>query len=242
MPLCDSLWPCEWVSSLIACSHRSAPSRLADGSDQFSFGLILHELAAGKRAFRRDSAAETMTAIIRDEAEPLPASVPAPVRRTIERCLAKDPERRYGSTRNLYCELRQTRDGRSQTPGPPAAVVGATARAGSRWPWAAAVVTALATSVSGRPDARAARSRQPAHAGRDYETRRRELERPDARYHQWVRDQRILGAGGAGRLGYTRFRRWAENHTAAGRRMGAPARFRLQTGNCGRPDGHGDLG
>ena len=43
-------------------------------SDQFSFGLILYEMAAGKRAFQRASAAETMTAIIREDAEPLPAS------------------------------------------------------------------------------------------------------------------------------------------------------------------------
>src|ERR1035441_2455226 len=56
-------------------------------SDQFSFGLIVYELAAGKRAFVRPSAAETMAAIIRDEAEPLPATVPAPLRWVAERCL-----------------------------------------------------------------------------------------------------------------------------------------------------------
>jgi eukaryotic-like serine/threonine-protein kinase len=63
-------------------------------SDQFAFGLILYELAAHKRAFVRDSAAETMTAIIRDEAEPLPPSVPAPLRWVVERCMAKDPAER----------------------------------------------------------------------------------------------------------------------------------------------------
>ena len=46
-------------------------------SDQFSFGLLVHELAAGKRTFARPTAAETMAAIIRDEAEPLSPSVPA---------------------------------------------------------------------------------------------------------------------------------------------------------------------
>ena len=45
-------------------------------SDQFSFGLILYELASGKRAFAGASAAETMSAIIRDEAGTLPPSVP----------------------------------------------------------------------------------------------------------------------------------------------------------------------
>ena len=42
-------------------------------SDQFSLGLVLYQMASGKRAFERSSAAETMTAIIREEAEPLPA-------------------------------------------------------------------------------------------------------------------------------------------------------------------------
>jgi serine/threonine protein kinase len=102
-------------------------------SDQFSFGLILYELATGKRAFQRESAAETMTAIIHDEAEPLPSAVPAPLRWTIERCLGKDPDHRYDSTRDLYRELRQTREGSSQTPGQTSAVVRAPRGARSRW-------------------------------------------------------------------------------------------------------------
>src|ERR1022692_591441 len=79
-------------------------------SDQFSFGLIVYELAAGKRAFVRPSAAETMAAIIRDEAEPLPATVPAPLRWVAERCLAKDPAERYDSTKDLYRELKLARE------------------------------------------------------------------------------------------------------------------------------------
>ncbi len=51
-----------------------------------------------------------MAAIIREEPEPLPATVPAPLRWTIARCLAKDPGDRYGSTRDLYLELRIMRD------------------------------------------------------------------------------------------------------------------------------------
>jgi serine/threonine protein kinase/Tol biopolymer transport system component len=84
-------------------------------SDQFSFGLVLHELASGRRAFPRGSAAETMTAIIREEADPLPATVPAPLRWIVERLLAKDPSDRYESTRDLYRELRQIRDRLSES-------------------------------------------------------------------------------------------------------------------------------
>src|SRR5215813_5937182 len=56
-------------------------------SDQFSFGSILYEIATGKQAFRRPSAAQTMAAIIQDEPEPiarLNPKVPAPLRWTIE--------------------------------------------------------------------------------------------------------------------------------------------------------------
>ncbi len=84
-------------------------------SDQFSFGLVLYELATGHRPFPRDSAAEIMTAIIREDAEPLPSTVPAPLRWIIERLLAKDPADRYDSTRDLYRELRQVRDRMSES-------------------------------------------------------------------------------------------------------------------------------
>ena len=63
-------------------------------SDQFSFGLVLYELASGIRAFDRPTSAETMAAIIRDDPEPPPATLPQPLRWTIERCLSKDRERR----------------------------------------------------------------------------------------------------------------------------------------------------
>ncbi|MBI2690229.1 MAG: protein kinase [Acidobacteria bacterium] len=84
-------------------------------SDQFSLGLVLYELSTGRRAFKRDSAAELMTAIIREEIDPLPPAVPAPLRWIIERLLAKEPAGRYDSTRDLYRELRQVRDRLSET-------------------------------------------------------------------------------------------------------------------------------
>jgi serine/threonine protein kinase len=79
-------------------------------SDQFSFGLVLYELAAGGPAFNCASAAETMAAIIREEPPPLSASVPIPFRLTIERCMAKEPKQRYDTTRDLFLELKYLKD------------------------------------------------------------------------------------------------------------------------------------
>ena len=132
------------VGTVAYMSPEQASGRELDHrSDQFSFGLVLYELAARRRAFERGSAAETMTAIIREEAEPLPPEIPAPLRWTIERCMAKDPDQRYDSTRDLYRELRQTRDRLSQTLALPPAD-GNVQRTVSRWLWAATIVIAVA--------------------------------------------------------------------------------------------------
>src|SRR5271170_2073292 len=79
-------------------------------SDQFSFGLILHEMASGKQAFARNSSVETMAAIVRDEPSAIEEKIPAPLKWIIDRCLHKEPEQRYESTRDLYQELRNLRE------------------------------------------------------------------------------------------------------------------------------------
>jgi eukaryotic-like serine/threonine-protein kinase len=79
-------------------------------SDQFSFGVVMYELATGRKAFDRPSAAETMAAIIREDPAPLPSTIAAPLRWTIERCLAKEPSQRYDTTHDLFLELRHMRD------------------------------------------------------------------------------------------------------------------------------------
>jgi serine/threonine protein kinase/Tol biopolymer transport system component len=79
-------------------------------SDQFSFGLILHEMASGKQTFARDSSIETMAAIVRDEPPPLEEKLPVPLKWIIDRCLAKEPQQRYESTRDLFQELRNLRE------------------------------------------------------------------------------------------------------------------------------------
>jgi eukaryotic-like serine/threonine-protein kinase len=87
-------------------------------SDQFSFGSLVYEMSTGRRAFRRSTHAETLTAIIREEPDPIGQAspkAPAPLRWIVERCLAKDPEDRYTSTRDLARDLRSIRDHLSET-------------------------------------------------------------------------------------------------------------------------------
>ncbi|HEY1252371.1 MAG TPA: protein kinase [Thermoanaerobaculia bacterium] len=87
-------------------------------SDQFTLGAILYEMAAGQKAFQRKTGAETLVAIIREEPQPLSQlapKAPAPVRWIVERCLAKDPEERYASTKDLARDLRSLRDHLTET-------------------------------------------------------------------------------------------------------------------------------
>ncbi len=88
-------------------------------SDQFSFGLVVYEMATGKRSFQRRSQAETLAAILRDDPEPaasLNPQAPAPLCWLIDRCLAKDPSDRFASTRDLARDLATIRGRLSEVP------------------------------------------------------------------------------------------------------------------------------
>jgi len=78
-------------------------------SDIFSLGCVLYETASGRRAFARDTAVETMTAILREEPEEPAATDTAlapELQRIIARCLEKNPEERFQSARDLAFDLR----------------------------------------------------------------------------------------------------------------------------------------
>ena len=83
-------------------------------SDIFALGCILYELLTGLRAFRGDTAAETLAAVLRDHPTGLTASgraIPPAINGVVSRCLEKSPEERFQSARDLAFALKEIQAG-----------------------------------------------------------------------------------------------------------------------------------
>ena len=77
-------------------------------SDIFALGTILYEMVSGQRAFHRDTTAETMTAILKEEPAELSTPgkpIPPGLDRIVRRCLEKKPLQRFQSARDLAFNL-----------------------------------------------------------------------------------------------------------------------------------------
>ena len=83
-------------------------------TDIFAFGAILYEMLSGKRAFHGDSAADTMSAILREDPPELslhePEHSPAGLERIVRHCLEKNPEQRFHSAHDLAFDLEALSD------------------------------------------------------------------------------------------------------------------------------------
>jgi eukaryotic-like serine/threonine-protein kinase len=113
-------------------------------ADIFACGVMLYEMLGRRRPFDEETAAETMTAILRREPTPLDRlqpALPVPLVRVVERCLRKRPEERFHSAHDLGLALEASlgsvgREGvarpRPESPGPPRS-----------WVLAAALLTAV---------------------------------------------------------------------------------------------------
>ncbi len=90
-------------------SPEQVKGKPADGrSDIFSFGAILYEMLSGQRAFHRDSAAETMSAILREEPPDLSVtnqSVSPGLDRIVRHCIEKSAEQRFHSAHDVAFAL-----------------------------------------------------------------------------------------------------------------------------------------
>jgi Tol biopolymer transport system component len=110
-------------------------------TDIWSFGCVLFEMLAGKRAFQGEDASDTLAAVLRGEPDwtALGDDIPAPIRRLLRRCLEKDPRRRLADISDVRIEIEEALGVASATISPLISVV--TKR---RWVYAlASVVVAL---------------------------------------------------------------------------------------------------
>ena len=93
--------------------EQAEGKRIDVRSDIFSFGSILYEMLTGKRAFQSDTMVSTLSAILRDEPEPVgPIADDArgDLEGIISRCLRKDPDRRWNSMSDLKSALEDLRE------------------------------------------------------------------------------------------------------------------------------------
>jgi serine/threonine protein kinase len=88
--------------------EQAEGKRLDFRSDIFSFGVVVYEMLAGKRAFAGDSEASVVASLLRDEPRPIPelrADVPQELEHLVTRCLRKDPDRRVQTMADVKAAL-----------------------------------------------------------------------------------------------------------------------------------------
>ncbi|HEY3885000.1 MAG TPA: protein kinase, partial [Vicinamibacterales bacterium] len=114
-------------------------------SDIFSFGSVFYEMLAGKRAFAGDSTIDTLHSIVHNPPVPIAASspdVPTELCWLLDKCLAKDPDERYQSTRDLVVDLKNVARTLDSSPALPA-IAAAAARSRMWLPGAALALVAI---------------------------------------------------------------------------------------------------
>ena len=113
-------------------------------SDIFSFGAILYEMLSGRRAFHGESAAETMSAILREDPPELSdtnKNVSPSLERLVNHCLEKNPEARFHSARDVAFALEAVSGSAVASETTTAqSIVPTTSRARQWLPWALAAV------------------------------------------------------------------------------------------------------
>lgn len=85
--------------------EQAEGKQVDERSDVFGFGAVLYEMLSGYRAFRGDSVASVLSAILRDN--PVPIRVPIEFQRIVSKCLAKKPEDRFQSMAEVRIALEQ---------------------------------------------------------------------------------------------------------------------------------------
>ena len=99
------------VGTVTYMSPEQAEGKKVDHrSDIFSIGIVLYEMATGKRPFTGETPTAVLSSILRDtpaDVTEINPSLPPLLARIIRRCLVKDPERRYQSAKDIRNELEE---------------------------------------------------------------------------------------------------------------------------------------
>ena len=100
-------------------STEQARGRVVDRrSDIWAFGCVLYEMLTGRRAFEGDSVSETLARVLEREPDwrALQPGVPASLTRVLQRCLEKDPKRRFHAIADARIEIEDVLSGSSRAP------------------------------------------------------------------------------------------------------------------------------
>jgi dipeptidyl aminopeptidase/acylaminoacyl peptidase len=105
--------PLTGVGTVVGTAGYMSPEQVRGAAvdcrtDIFSFGAVLYEMLSGVRAFKRDTTAETMTAILHDDPPETPTGgrpIPPALDRIVRHCLEKAPEQRFQSARDMAFDL-----------------------------------------------------------------------------------------------------------------------------------------
>ena len=131
-------------------SPEQVRGQAADGrSDIFTLGSILYEMLSGRRAFRGDSSADVLSAILKEDPPPLAETarnVAPALERLVSHCLEKSPEERFQSARDIAYDLEAVSGLSPSASNAPRAMAGHPAR---KLPLAIAVAVAVAAAAAG---------------------------------------------------------------------------------------------
>ncbi len=136
-----------FVGTLNYMAPEQLRGSMVDGrTDIFALGAVLYEMLAGRRPFESDTTASVITAILHADPPPLALlssrDVPPPLEHLIRTCLAKDPDDRWQSARDVQRELSFIADGRT-----PAGVTRKKIKL-QRWHWGLMLAITIAAALA----------------------------------------------------------------------------------------------